>query len=336
MLSEETGERNEMDEHTTDPQETQQTQQTENMPDGEATMTAMTQEMEGLRQLVTRLLSQQFGYAGATEKEPQLLVGRIPLDFPIALPLPDDTHIIGSVVSRRLTSIMYDTQVSSDDVMDLYYQRMAALGWEAVNMPTVADRQQARMQHGGFQHNSRRRPTNHYEIFMKDEQGPGLTVTTGQAPDGLTSVQVGLHTYEHPEQSPLFHRRYGLFSMIPPLYPPEGDYQRSGGGSSGNGAAHTTATLTSGLDLPAVAAHYNAQLREAGWVSSSDGGTGKEAAWSVWRFTDKDGQPWQGIFIALTHPDTPHDYFLVVQARSTTKEGDSRLIGSSWTSYGPM
>ena len=115
-----------------------------------------------------------------------------------------------------------------------------------------------------------------------------------------------------------------MFEVLPTLSPPEGGEQWAGGGSGGSGEVWNNARLRTQLDLTGVAAHYSAQLAEAGWVpvdgssaaTTTEGGS-KGSAWSYWRFTDDQGRPWQSLFTALSHPDTPQEYFLVVQARQT-------------------
>ncbi len=291
-------------------------------------VSAPAEELAGLRQLALRLLS-PYGYDTSAERQPQFLVGRVPPKFPIELPLPEDAQVVGSVVAHRRTDILFDTREPMESIQRLYYQHMTALGWLAMNDPTQAARPTIRA--GGFVSYRENRQTL-YEVFSQGESGPTLSVITRLPQDGILPVQVAFQIYDRPEQSPFWRRTHDMFEVLPTLSPPDGGEQWAGGGSGGSGEVWNNARLRTQLDLTGVATYYSAQLTEAGWVlvdgswaPTTEVGS-KGSAWSYWRFTDDQGHSWQSLFTALTHPDTPHEYFLVVQARQTIQPPSNSSI----------
>ncbi len=312
------------------------------------------EELAGLRELALRLLPSS-GHDVSADRRPELLVRQLPVNLPIPLPLPADAHIVGSVVGERRTDIFFDTQESLEELQRLYAEHMTAIGWQNMNISAQA-RGPGR---GGF---VPRRPTetvpasrpagssaSHHlrEVFFEEDSRSSLTITAAQPEGQLVPVQVTFQTYEHPEQAPWRHRVHNIFGMLPPLSPPEGSSQRSGGGSAGATEVWNTATLITDLDLKAVGDHYTAQLIEGGWTlveagygenAGADGGKG--AAWSYWRFPDAQDRTWYGSFAVLSHPETPGDYSLLIKAhRPAGPTGNSVGVvgvGVSGVYFGPI
>lgn len=301
-------------------------------------------ELAGLRQLAFRLLS-PFGYDGSPEQQPDLLVGRIPPDFPIELPMPVDARIVGSVIGERRTDIFFDTKMPAPELDKLYSDWMAELGWMNLHNRD----QTGALQASGFVSFPRTRnaslrplrgPNDSFrETYYKDEAGPTLTIYANSPRDEVVAVQVTYQTYEHPERSPVWHRAHASFAALPSLYPPEGATQKMGGGGGGNGGAWRQMILTADRDIASVAEHYNNQLAEAGWerVDSGvrSGVDDSRTAASYWRFIDDSGRRWRGVLAALCHPDSPHDYFLIIETRWTAGP-TLDPSGGTFTVYGPL
>ena len=313
-------------------------------------------ELAGLRELALRLVP-PFGHDVTAERQVDLLVGQLPVNLPISLPLPTDAHIVGSVESARRTDIFFDTKGPLEELQRLYAEHMAALGWE--NMNLSGDR--TGPTRGGFVHYRPRetgapmRPAGRsasrqlHEVFFDDDSVTSLTVTAAQPALPAVPVQITLQTYEHPEWAPWRHRAHNIFGLLPPLSPPEGSAQHSGGGSAGATEVWNFATLITDLELQAVGDHYAAQLVQGGWTlveagcaedDRADGGKG--AAWSHWHFTDDEKHTWYGSFAALSHPETPRDYSLVIQAHrpadpssGTVTVAGVQSLGVSTMYFGP-
>jgi hypothetical protein len=185
-----------------------------------------------------------------------------------------------------------------------------------------------------------------HEVFFDNDSVTSLTVYAAPPQEQVVPVQVTLQTYEHPEQAPWRRGFHNIFGMLPPLSPPDGSSQHSGGGSAGGTEVWNFATLITDLELKAVGDHYNAQLLVGGWtlvetgyVANDSTDEGKRVAWSYWQFTDNENRTWYGSFAVLSHPETPRDYSLVIQAhRNKDPVGDSVAVAgvlSSSVYFGP-
>jgi hypothetical protein len=312
------------------------------------------QELAGLRELALRLLP-SVGYVVSADSRPEFVAGQIPADLRIPLPLPTDAHIVGSVVSARRTDIFFDTNEPLEELQRLYAGHMASIGWQNMNESA----QSSGPGRGGFVHYRRREADapnrsagtsairHLHEVFFDEDSVTSLTIMAAQPEGQLVPVQMTFQTYARPEQAPWRHRAHNIFRMLPPLTSPEGSSQRSGGGSAGATEVWNFATLITDLDVKAVGDHYNAQLIEGGWTlletgyvvnDGADGG--KRAAWSYWRFTDEENRTWYGSFAVLSHPETPRDYSLVVQARRPADPASDSVtvvgaLGVSSLYFGP-
>jgi hypothetical protein len=308
------------------------------------------EELAGLRELALRLLP-LFGHDISADRQPEFLVRQLPVSLPIPLPLPADADVVGSVVGERRTDIFFDTKEPLEALQRLYAEQVTAIGWQNLNVSA----QIMGPGSGGFVHYRRTEAiTAHrsagsvasqhlHEVFFDNDSGTSLTVTAAQSNGQVIPVQVTFQTYEHPEQAPFRQRVHDIFGMLPPLSAPEGSSQRSVGGNAGATEVWNTATLISDLDVKAVADHYTAQLIEGGWTLVETGygenagaNGGKRVAWSCWRFTDDENRTWYGSFAMLCHPETPHDYALVIQAhRPAGPPSDTaRVVGVSSSYYG--
>ena len=68
-----------------------------------------------------------------------------------------------------------------------------------------------------------------------------------------------------------------------------------------------------------LAAHYAAQLEQAGWTRTEEGRSGPQS-WSAWTLTDEKGRPWTGTFTALALSGPPNRYLLQIHAGRATTE----------------
>ncbi len=270
------------------------------------------QDERGLRELALRLAAAPSPYMPPAEREPQLFIGHLPPNLPIELPLPEDSRIVGSVVSRA-TVIYLDVDLPTNAVLDFYRERMMAAGWSEPQIPG--------MRHGGFV--PAFFPLAHRVLLCKGEQGPSLTVIAYGAPGKPTDVRVELNTYEeNPEQSPCAQQRRmrermgpQIWDIFPPLVPPSGAQQQPQGGGGGGDRWYTSAALQTDLALGDIRVHYEAQLQDAKWTRTASGESGP-AAWSTWTFADEEAETWRALFFILREPEEPNAYHLFLQAKS--------------------
>src|SRR5436190_3756918 len=90
-----------------------------------------------LRDLALRLLSSNYGYAHTTEAE-ELLVGKLPEPMPDDIPILEDSRVIGSLIytalGARSCTILLGSDVSPEQVLDYYDERLEATGWNLPDM----------------------------------------------------------------------------------------------------------------------------------------------------------------------------------------------------------
>lgn len=296
------------------------------------------------RELALRLVMAHFG---GSQTEPQLLPGALPPDLPFTLPIPDGARLLGTLLlgKRATTSpvdrtmIVLDTALSGDEVIAFYEAKLPAEGWNAEDLPF--------RHRGGFMPSGAERPA--MANFDRGEQGPSLRIMCLPAPNDRTTVQVTVA--EQPAMSVREQRQRQMMGrdsmrLLPAMPAPAGAEQvQGGGGSAGPDHVDSRATIETDLDVPAVGAHYQAQIQRGGWELRDSGESGP-VAWSAWAFTDQEGQPWTGIFTAVRQPGTPRRYHLYVSgdyAGSNEGESSGTTIVTGiqthssigWTHYGP-
>lgn len=286
-----------------------------------------TEENAGLRELAQRMAVERFGTmigARGPKASPQLFVGQLPPDFPVELPQPQGSRVVGSVVVGDRTEVFLDAPSSARDVLTFYRDRLGEAGWTSPPMGRPG---------GGFQP-SRGGPAN-VLLFCKGENGPSLSIQTVDVQGKATQVYLELNTYaEHPENSPCSRqqrmRRMGhpVGEVFPPLVPPPGGEVLPEGGGGGNGRWHSSAVLQGDVMLADVRADYERQLLDAGWtrLTSGDGGP---VAWSTWSFRDEEQHPWHAMLLILQQTEAPRTYFLLLRGEM---EGSPSGLGGSFSS----
>ena len=91
------------------------------MPDDEAKVAALQNEVEGWRRLAWRLLNQGPLFR-VMNAQPRL--GTLPDRLPYNLPLPPDSRIVGSVADETKAYIYLDTAQSPAEVWQFYRAKM--------------------------------------------------------------------------------------------------------------------------------------------------------------------------------------------------------------------
>lgn len=267
--------------------------------------------------------------------DPQLLVGQLPGNLLVEIPLPEGSRVLGSLIrSQEHIDIVFDSDLSPEDVLSFYEERMSAAGWN--------DQEMMRPAHGGFVHTGFAVSENR-RVFCSDPQGAALTVSA--YPGKHTGSDVRLDLNASSEHSPCAQRtrmpsqvvHRGLGELIPALVPPKGARQQNGGGGGGRDRWHSFAMLETDRDLVTLATHYPMQLEKGGWVRSGIGQDGP-VAWSTWTFQDKEKEPWRGLFFIFKVPEREREYILEVMIFWEGKDNGGsgpRLMGDGWSSsYG--
>ena len=274
-----------------------------------------------LRELAIRLLSPR--YPGAESMQvTDLLPGQLPPNPPIELALPPGARLIGSVIRGQDSTTIFDTHLTSEELLAFYRERMTAIGWtEQEQFPPPQEQ-------SGFVHAMPQQMA--HAMFFASSHGPLLRLSGLPSPVARIEGQLSLET--DPGQhghGPLRRQLVAEMELLPPLLAPDKAQQRTLGGGGGGGEWRANAELTTNLDLAAVTTHYRAQLDGASWRESSHG-EGDRVRWSVWDFADKDSEPWRAYLFVFQRPDEPKHYFLDIHCQWV---GSDSSGGGGWFTY---
>lgn len=270
--------------------------------------------------------------------DPQLLVGQLPPGISIAIPMPEGSRILGSLIrSQENIDVVLDCALSPDEVVQFYKERMAGGGWNEL--------ESMRPHLGGFVHSGVPMLRNHI-VFCRDPQGPAFSVDAHEGKNARTDVRIDLNgSAEHspcaqPNRMQQRRMHSDLQELIPMLYSLPGARQTSRGGGGSDDNWHSSAGLETDTDLPALAVHYNGQLARSGWTLSGEGLAGP-LTWSTWTFHDKENEPWHGLFFILHTPGKDRHHVLEIRIDRDKKDdggGAIRLMqgGGGWFSYASL
>jgi hypothetical protein len=187
----------------------------------------------------------------------ELLVGRLPNNLPIDLPLPAGAQVVASATASPLqAAIFLDAAVPPEGVLDFYRERLQSTGWYELLLHRP----------GGFM--STGSPA--VGTFCASERGPSLQIHVQSVRDRPTDIRV--HLNADPQQSPCAQHpharggggRRGTSGVIPQLFGPSPGVQTGAGAGGGGDYTYSHGRLDAVLDLAAVAAHYTRQLERAG------------------------------------------------------------------------
>jgi hypothetical protein len=226
---------------------------------------------DALRELAVRLLTFHHSLlvAGQQVQEPQLLVGQLPPDLPVELPLPEGSRLLGSLAVEN-PMIAIETQLADEDVVAFYRERLTTAGW-------TPQEEHFGPHQGGFIHSSM--ASHATATFFAPDDRSMLAVLTAPAPDGCTSAQLTLYGENagfRPRQM-----RHGqgpdFMDVLPPVRPPSRATQMPRGNSAGPDSVESAAALETDFDLAAVSIHYVDELERDGW-RRLDAGTSGPAA----------------------------------------------------------
>ena len=244
---------------------------------------------------LTRLIKRYLTYPGSSYGEIEILVGELPSDLPVDVPIPEDAEVIGSITTPRSgkyksIQIMLDVPQEPDEITKFYRDCLTEEGWrEEVKRPSA----------GGFVS-----PMVRSRVNFCYEGKILLNVYAYPTEEGKPT-DVRLHVNNDPQTVAYAERpvRPGAGDVLPALLPPEGAMapkgaiqMLGGGGGSGTGRQYSQATLETSLSIEELHTHYRAQLLEAGWKLKEEGGKGT-VAWSTWSFADESDNDWVGLLL---------------------------------------
>ena len=266
----------------------------------------------------------------------QLLPGQLPDQLPVDIPFPEGSRVLGTLIRNPESITMYlDTHLSPNQVLTFYKQRMQAAGWQTTDVFSQPHR-------GGFVPSGSqnlgagetfylglRGPSSTANALTdasvwidyynnRNRSGPVLTVNAYPSRSNVNFTDLRLDLQMNgpfpPGPPPLMRGRPSRnnFSVLPALEAPEGVIQEGGSTGGRPNGVYADTTLVTQMDLSTLAAHYKAQLQQAGCVLTEEGQNGS-LAWNSWAFREDDEQ-WHGFLIILKVLD--REYYLHMRMRS--------------------
>ncbi len=278
--------------------------------------------------LTRHLLSDMFG-RGQRWQDVHLHPERVPNDLPIVFSSLPRSQILGSSewISQGLVVIVATTDVSPDDILDVYRAHFHEHDWRDQGRSSVP---------AGFAATGIESAA-----FVLPYGAMRTVVEVNHGPEGTTDVRLIVH--RHLEDLPraaddtsLSTRRdsrggalsFGV-ARLPEMAPSAGDSQVYVGGTIGEDITHELAELWSARPLLEIHAHYAQQLAYAGWV---EGETGTDAAlaWSTWTVPGEGKTDVQGRLLVLRSPFEAHRYLLEMQMLHAVRDSGERNSPPQW------
>ncbi len=306
-------------------------------------------EAAQIRELAERLLLPSYGYSGrypmgspggAPVEEPsvELLVGRLPNDPGLDVPVPPGGRLLGSAVRSGSMypasniEVVIEAPGAPGSVAAYYDRSLPDFGWSSGSFGMGST--------GGFQQVAAQRSS----YFCRDEDNATLTVQIqprAKQPD-MADVRMTLSGSSPPclvptppsapSDLPYGGRFSSPYQSLPTLYPPDGvTIRQSGGygGSSGSFSMEARAwTAMSAADLEAFFAR---QVAESGWTRLSGSADGL-VAWSAWSVPDAEGA--QGFLSIRELPGTDQRILSIRTDSEADDQGGSFYSGYSYGPYG--
>ncbi len=239
-----------------------------------------------LREFIQRYLTPV--YPGAPAGDTKVWIGKLPDDLPVEVPMPEGARIVASVQQPQpFTQIILDVPMTPEEITAFYAKALSGKGWQPA--PQVSPG-------GGFVG-----PADVVERYCSKEGEAYVEIWSQERAGGPTDVRLNLtapaDSHMCQEQGPQSMDQ-GM-SLIPSLKAPSGAQMTGGGaGSSGDGSAYSSTDMETSLTAEELLAHYNAQLKEAGWELVDQGLT-DVVGWSTWKLKDKDGKAWGGTLMVM-------------------------------------
>ena len=248
------------------------------------------------RDLALALISYGAGTAGGAD----LRVGKVPDDIPPEL-VPPGVELLGSMSQYDQVIIVFGAREAPDSAISAMESRLLAAGW--TRPPAPAPRQIPR----GFVAADFTSGTAGVPSFLchgdqmvnlasmyRNSGGSILKVNFNRGAQYSTCRQRTEENYRSPyEEAPL-----------PTLRAPAREMSTGGGGmsSSGNNQFTLSTQLSTRLKPAEVVAHYDTQMRAAGWAPVGDGALDFLAG-RTYQKKDEKGRTWSATLYSIKSPE---------------------------------
>lgn len=235
---------------------------------------------------------------------PRLIVGEIPEDLGVQLPIPRGAKILGTLIRSRLyITIMFETLLGPGEVDRFYRDRLMGEGWEPLKEPEFM---------GGFE-------TTYWPWWGARLVSPhlGARLLIGHRPEEPGSLNaVELRLFSQPRGAERSMERPTF--PVPELKAPPGSIQLSSGGqgSGSDGEARFYQDVATINYVTNPADHYHRQLERAGWRLESEASLPNGiSSHSIWTFRDDKGDAWRGVLLVVEKSRIPRRYTAYMEAQ---------------------
>jgi hypothetical protein len=281
---------------------------------------AQAEDAAQIRDLAERLLSYSYPMGGGGQApRAQLLVGRLPADFPLALPIPPGGRLLGSAqrgMSNQVTNVEVAIEApgSPAQVLTFYDEALPAAGLYLSPNSYGSS--------GGFQPGEAKRS----ESYCLSESGPWVTVSANERAGGQSDVRASVTlqlpgtgaptSYVTPCSTDTRRGYPGTTSrLLPRISGPSGvPLQSSGISTMGEDYAMSSVVANTDMGVAELERFVGGQLEAAGWTLRMRRAEGP-VAWSSWSLPD--GSEYNGFLYALEAPGE-HRKRLTLQAESAS------------------
>jgi hypothetical protein len=236
----------------------------------------------------------------------EVWVGRLPDGFLAGL-LPPNARLLGG-----RTEPLYSGKVSvaaavpeeRDTAMAAARRSLLQAGWENTERIESPGGFRDEPSPGMFPVMSV--PPLFYSVFCRG--GERMTLTAQSRDGGGSNLLLQYENNRNPTLCAQSHEWMRMTSTqrspIPALYAPEAVRSSSYHLSIGEGSYETTAELRTPMSAAALAAHYAAQLRQAGWTRATRPAISEGGAVHAFHYRDSKGAAWSAVLIVAAVPDS--------------------------------
>lgn len=263
---------------------------------------------------IYKLLERTINYRGPYSQmtdDSTILIGELPADFNIAIPLQDSTSIVGAIVSPEIegggmTRAFLDVSSNLEEVAAAYIAAVEEMGLEQMEDSPMFGQQIFTASNSSIN-----------ATFCGAEYSILLSISDVSIDEKpISDVRLSLSSREN---SPCMmmempNMMMGQLPNLPTLDAPTGARVESSGSGGGTGSFNASADITIDLNVGDLAVHYNQQIEEQGWTLREASSTDL-VTFSVWQKTiienEKD-EEWNAILlITADEPDSEQKSILL-------------------------
>lgn len=244
---------------------------------------------EILRQFLSNDLS-------PNRKIKQLLIGEFPTLISNTLQFPESTKILGSLVQEdNQFSLFLEIDLLPDQIYEYFTEQLIDLGWQECNILKEVE---------NFGFATSRLPRLTITEFFNPTDGIRFLVRLYSTTSNCTDVRLRWLPRSEPEFEPLEESNQSTLeerlnqTPIPTLKLPKQTEVVKGPSNIHELRFRKIVFINTSLLAEVLANHYKTEMQQAGWQQLATSQKQKHH-FSIWFFTDEQGQSWQGILNLL-------------------------------------